>query len=271
MADLAPRDVVARTIDASLRRSGDGWVLLDITHRDARFLERRFPNIHRQCLEVGIDMTREPIPVAPATHYFCGGVRTDLDGETDLPGLFAAGEVACTGLHGANRLASNSLLEALVFADAAARQTRLRLAASPAPEPSTAIAARTAGESGTDHIADAEIRSGHVDAVGDVVSRLRDEIRSLMWSDVGIVRTDRGLARARQGMNELQAEVAKAYHDLALTRELVELNDIATVAGLVIECAMRRKESRGLHHNTDHPERDDAEYAGDTRIRRAGR
>jgi len=236
MKDLAPRDVVARAIDYEMKRTGEDCVWLDMTHKPASFLRERFPNIYGRVQELGIDLTAQPIPVVPAAHYMCGGVVVDADGRTNLPGLWAVGEVACTGLHGANRLASNSLLEGLVYGHrAAVAATRLGRDLT-LPEPPD-------WDPGTATPSDEAV----------VVTNDWDELRRFMWNYVGIVRSDRRLQRASRRISLLKEEIREYYFRHFVTRDLLELRNIADVAELIITSAAFRRESRGLHYNVDYP------------------
>lgn len=258
-AELAPRDVVAHAIDHEMKQTGDDCVLLDMTHLDARMLEKRFPNILDACLRFGVDMRREPIPVVPAAHYSCGGVVTDEHGATPLAGLYAVGETACTGVHGANRLASNSLLEALVFAHRAAEHSKAALDTLPAPEEGEVPHWMRAGGTNRSDGAPAGAPRETV-----MVTQNWDEVRRLMWNYVGIVRSVRRLLGARRRLDLLSAEVREYVLSSPLTPDLAELRNIVTVASLIVESALSRQESRGLHFVVDYPDRDDARFARDT-------
>ncbi|WP_174275158.1 L-aspartate oxidase [Sphingomonas bacterium] len=236
--ELAPRDVVARAIDAEIKRFGLDYVHLDISHMPADFVKGHFPNIHEKLLGLGIDMTTQPIPVVPAQHYTCGGILVDLAGRTDLPGLYAAGECTQSGLHGANRLASNSLLECLVFGEAAAVDILARWDDLAAPPPIRAWDESRVSE------ADEDV----------VVQHNWREIRRFMWDYVGIVRTTKRLERAKHRVDMLRGEVADYYGNYRVTADLIELRNLVEVADLIVRSALHRHESRGLHYTLDHPE-----------------
>jgi L-aspartate oxidase len=255
LADLAPRDVVARAIDREMKRRGDAHVWLDVTHVGAARVRARFPNIDAQLRALGIDMARDPVPVVPAAHYMCGGVQADLAGRTTLDGLLAIGEAACTGLHGANRLASNSLLEALVGAHHAAALVGARLARKPR------VPKAQPWESGGTHPPHEQV----------VFDHNWDTVRRVMWDLVGIVRTDERLAFAARRLALLREEIESDYERLRLSPDLVELRNIALVGSLIVASAQRRHESRGLHYNLDHPRRSPAEAKRVTRLRRGRR
>jgi L-aspartate oxidase len=249
--DLAPRDVVARAIDFEMKKSGADHVLLDITDKKPEFVRDRFPGIYEECLRWGVDITRAPIPVVPAAHFMCGGITTNLDGRTTIPGLWAIGECACTGLHGANRLASNSLLEGLVMAHRAAQ----------------ALASTVDRSRPSPDVGEWEVGSATPSDEAVVITQNWDEVRRLMWNYVGIVRSTTRLRRAARRIALLQEEIVEYYWKYFVTRDLLELRNIATVAQLVVECAASRRESRGLHCTTDYPSLSD-EFAYDTVVKR---
>jgi L-aspartate oxidase len=248
--DLARRDEVALAIDAEMKRSGAPCVFLDITSKDPDFIRNRFPKIHDTCLALGLDITREPIPVVPAAHYQCGGLLVDTWARTTLPGLYAIGEVACTGLHGANRLASNSLLEALVMADRAVSAAFED--ARSAPEPACSEAVWPTG------------RLGHAPSEAVLITHSWDEIRRFMWNYVGLVRSDHRLKLAANRLNMVKSEIEEFFRHFEVDADLIEVRNIAVVADLIIRSAASRRESRGLHYSLDWPDRDDERFRVDT-------
>jgi L-aspartate oxidase len=254
LKDLAFRDVVARAIDTEMKTTGDDCVFLDITHKESGFIRSRFPNIYQKCLGLGIDITKDPIPVVPAAHYMCGGIVTNLQGQTSIERLYAIGGCACTGLHGANRLASNSLLEAAVFACDAASDciTRLETWRRSSLPDIPRCPFETPGNSGS-------LQSEMV-----LIAHNWDIIRRLMWNYVGIVRTDKRLALAQNHIAQVWMEIKEHLPNIPINSDLVELQNLALVADLIIRCAVRRKESRGLHYNLNHPQRDDVNWLKDT-------
>jgi L-aspartate oxidase len=251
MKDLAPRDIVARAIDSELKKRGEDCVYLDITHLPKKKTQDRFPNIYKTCLQYGINITREPIPVVPAAHYACGGVATDLHGKSSIRGLYAAGEVGFTGVHGANRLASNSLLEALVFAHQASLDSVEFIKKVSPPY---------------DKIPEWSEEGTFNSEEWILISHDLRDIQRLMWDYVGIVRSDLRLSRAERRIRLISDEIEDFYKRTRVSEDLLELRNLACVASLIIDCARFRKESRGLHFTTDYPERDDHFWNHDTLV-----
>jgi L-aspartate oxidase len=249
--ELAPRDIVARAIDAELKRRGENYVYLDVSHIPAHSIREEFPNIFERCLQLGIDIAHDPIPVVPAAHYSCGGIVTDLNATTNIDRLYAAGEVSMTGVHGANRLASNSLLETLVFSNRAALHLRDRLQND--PPPNNGVELLPWDESGTENLDE-----------WVYISHDRKEVQQLMWDYVGIVRSNHRLVRAERRIKLIRKEIEDYYRRTRVTVPLLELRNIAEAALLIVSSALRRKESRGLHYTTDYPFVDDRHWHHDT-------
>jgi L-aspartate oxidase len=255
LADLAPRDIVARAIDSEMKKSGSPYVWLDITHRDEPFLRERFPQIYQTCKKLGINIAKDKIPVVPAAHYTCGGVATNLSAETEMAGLYACGEVACTGLHGANRLASNSLLEAVVMAHRGAESVDRYL--------------QTAKQNKISKIPAWDDLGGEDEDERVVISHNWAELRHTMWDYVSIMRTTKRLRRAHTRINTLANEIHEYYWNFSVDPRLLELRNLITVAQLIVACALQRKESRGLHAITDYPTK--LKIGRDSRIRNNAR
>jgi L-aspartate oxidase len=255
LGNLAPRDVVARAVDSEMKKRNEDFVLLDMTHLDPKCVRARFPNIYEQCLKFGIDIVKQPIPVVPAAHYVCGGIETDLFGQTSIPGLFAAGECACSGLHGANRLASNSLLEALVMADRAAGKATAKCEVRTTNDEALMTIDRRSRTQGARHSAKR-------------TEALAGKLRSLMSRNVAIVRNDAGLAEAEQRLSELTQALKQKVERNPADIETLQLRNMMTVAELVIRSARQRRESRGLHYNRDYPNKDDVHFRHDTVVTR---
>lgn len=269
MKSLAPRDIVARAIDMEMKRTGDKHVLLDGTHLSDEHWRTHFPNIHEVCMKYGIDPSKQPIPVVPAAHYMCGGVLVHEHAETSIDHLYAIGEVACTGLHGANRLASNSLLEAVVFAHRAYEHSLQFLKSRQNGAASSAQTASVSSQLGGLHTLSGplpEWDAGHAVELEEQIDITANwfEIRSLMWNYVGIVRSNRRLARAKRRIELLKTEIQEYYWNYLLTRDLIELRNLVTVADLIVQSTLLRKESRGLHYTVDYPNRDDTNQKIDT-------